>query len=391
MSPAEAGPAEHSQAEAVRAELLDCLQANLALLADRHHGPGTHLRLGARLRFAPRPGPGGLPTVEPTLEDQLADAEELLGLTVATRESGVGGAAVAATTEPVYVVADAHHLPWVPYFGHRHVEHSFLVEPGADGDTVEVTDGYHNDTQWGKARPATHTYGRAELAAILAADAHGAEVLRLAPRPLGPAPRPATDLGADPGADRVAEYLRAYTEHPDRVAALERFTLETWLLARARKLYAQYAAGGPGAPVDPAVAGHLARWDGVVEHAYLTFRRVARGRAEPPELLARAADVLRADATVLAGAGTAPETEGDGEPRSTVRAVVASVLGLDEHLVPETELTGLAEFSSLRMVEIVEGLESAFGVEFGPDDLVPEKLHRIDDLCGLVRRALAGR
>lgn len=377
----------------IRADLLDCLQVNLALLADRHHGPGTHLRLGARLRFAPRPGPGGLPTVEPTLEDHLADAAELLGLTVTARDSGVDGAAVAATTEPVYVVADAHYLPWVPYFGHRHVEHSFLLEPGADGDTVEVTDGYSNDTQWGKARPATHTYSRAELAKILAEDPQGAEVLRLAPRPLGPAPRPATDLDAD----RAAAYVRAYAEHPDRAAALERFTLETWLLARARKLSAQYAAGGPEATVDPAVAEHLARWDGVVEHAYLTFRRVARGRAEPPELLARAAEVLRADADALTVAVTATEPRGDGEPggdgepRTTVRAVVASVLGLDEHLVPDTELTGLAEFSSLRMVEIVEGLESAFAVEFGPDDLVPEKLHRIDDLCGLVHRALAAR
>ncbi|EFL23209.1 conserved hypothetical protein [Streptomyces himastatinicus ATCC 53653] len=136
--------------------------------------------------------------------------------------------------------------------------------------------------------------------------------------------------------------------------------------------------------------------DGVVEHAYLTFRRVARGRAEPPELLARAAEVLRADATALTGGGPAAEpgggaATGDGELRPTVRAVVASVLALDEHLVPDTELTGLAEFSSLRMVEIVEGLEAAFDVEFGPDDLVPEKLHRIDDLCGLVHRALADR
>ncbi|WP_199844290.1 acyl carrier protein [Streptomyces sp. RTd22] len=375
----------------VRADLLDCLQVNLALLADRHHGPGTHLRLGARLRFAPRPGPGGLPTVEPTLDDHLADAAELLGLTVATRISGADHPVVAATG-PVYVVADAHYLPWVPYFGRKHVEHSFLVEPGADGDTVQVTDGYHNDTQWGKARPGTHTYGRDELAAILAADPQGVEVLHLVPRPLGPAPRPAADLDAD----RAAAYLGAYAEHPDRTAALERFTLETWLLARARKLYAQYAAGGPEAAVDPAAAEHLARWDGVVEHAYLTFRRVARGRAEPPELLARAAEVLRADATALTGGGPAAEpgggaATGDGELRPTVRAVVASVLALDEHLVPDTELTGLAEFSSLRMVEIVEGLEAAFDVEFGPDDLVPEKLHRIDDLCGLVHRALADR
>jgi hypothetical protein len=40
------------------------------------------------------------------------------------------------------------------------------------------------------------------------------------------------------------------------------------------------------------------------------------------------------------------------------------------------------------MVEIVERLEHEFSVEFAPGDLVPERLHRIDDLCGLVQRTL---
>ncbi|MBT2383220.1 acyl carrier protein [Streptomyces sp. ISL-11] len=375
---------------AVRAELLDCLQANLGLLADRLHGPGTHLRLGARLGFAPRPGQHGLPTVEPSLDDHLADARDLLGLVVESREQGVPGTKVAATDELLYVVADAYHLPWGPYFGNKHVEHSFLVEPEDDGTGITVSDAYHNDTQWGRARPVQLRYERAELAAALDAIPEGAEVVRLTAGPLGDAPAPERTLDAR----CVTDYLRAFTEHTDRPQALEQFTLETWLLARTRRLHAAYAAGAAGA--EPRlVREHLARWDGLVEHAYLAFRRVARGRAEPPELLDRAGEVLHADATALGGTPSEARTEGehaavDDRLRATVREVVASVLGLDEDQLPETELTGLPAFSSLRMVEIVECLETEFQVEFEAADLVPEKLHRISDLCALVGRALDG-
>jgi hypothetical protein len=85
----QAGPAAPGAAEASAwARALDCLQANLAVLADRHHGPGTHLRLGARLHFSPTTAEPAdtpadpsaetraLPTVEPTLDAQLAASAE---------------------------------------------------------------------------------------------------------------------------------------------------------------------------------------------------------------------------------------------------------------------------------------------------------------------------
>ncbi|MEU7584321.1 phosphopantetheine-binding protein [Streptomyces sp. NPDC041068] len=381
---------------AVHAELLDCLQANLALLADRYHGAGTHLRLGARLRFAPRPGEGALPSTEPTLADHLADAEDLLGLVATDHRQRVPGAELAAVTEPVYVVADAYHLPWVPYHGTKHVEHSFLVGPdgdGPDGDGLAIEDAYHNDTQWGRARPQRLRYGRAELAALVDSLPEGAEVVWLNPKPPGPAPEPVA-LGAEPADDyarRCEDYVRRFTEHPDRVEALDRFTLETWLLARARRLHARYRFDGTELP--PSVAEHLARWDSVVEHAYLAYRRVARGRAEPPELLARAADALRADTELFAAAPSPAPSAGPGDGddaqalHAAVRAVVASVLGTAPELLPDDDLTALPAFTSLRMVEIVEQLETSYEVEFAPSDLVPEKLHRLADLTELVRRA----
>ncbi|MER7839427.1 acyl carrier protein [Streptomyces sp. NPDC096040] len=376
----EVRPAAPGEAEAsVRAEALDCLQANLAVLADRHHGPGTHLRLGARLHFRPTAADAtALPTVEPTPDAQLAAAEEALGLTVTERRHAVPGREAAGTTTSLYVVADAYHLPWVPYYGHKHVEHSFLVE--AAGDDVTVVDAYHNDTQWGRARPLRHRLTRDRLAQVLADIPGGVDTVRLVPRALGPAPEA---VYVRPDEAVITEYLRAYAEHGDRVAALERFTLETWLLARSRHLHAAYAAAqGPAGTLSPRVREHLERWDGVVEHAYLAYRRVARGRAEPLGVLARAGEALRADGEVF-GAGPAGAGP-DPSPRAVVRATVASVLNVAEHLLDEGELNRFPEFGSLRMVEIVERLEQLFGVEFAPEDLVPERLCRIDDLCSLV-------
>ncbi|MFG2942373.1 acyl carrier protein [Streptomyces sp. NPDC048282] len=354
------------------AQHLDCLQANLALLADRHHGTGTHTRLGAVLRCAPRPltgGPlAGLLTVEPTLDQQLTDATAVLGLDVTDRRPPAPGEVPDTADGPLYVVADAYHLPWVPYHGTKHVEHSFLVDDDG-GDTLLISDAYHNDTQWGRARPLQLPHARDDFAALLKTLPDGAETVRFTPRPLGAPPEPGYVPGPPP------EYLRGYAEHPDRRAALEAFTLETWLLARARRLHAAHLEEQRGAALPEPVREHLQRWDGLVEHAYLAFRRVDRGRAEPPGLFERAAEVLAGD-SVAFGAGAA------------VREVVASVLQIAEKDLGEGDLTFHPEFNSIRMVEVVEILEERFAVEFDPADLVPENLQSVAGLCALLNRAL---
>jgi len=321
----------------VNGELFDCVDVNLALVADRWHGAGTHLRLGHRLSFRPGAGPHGLPSVEPEVDGQITEACAALGLS----PQGTGLR---------YVLADAFGLPWCPYFAQKHLTHSFLVE-----DDGSVTDAYHNDTPWGPARLVTGHHGTVPA---------GARTWWLSPAPLGPVPDPVVEIDAE----EVSRYVKAYATHPDRVAALDRLTLETWLLARQRRLHAAYR----GLDVDD----HLSRWDSVVEHTYLAYRRVARGRAESPDLFARLEEALRADAVVFA------------DLRSAVRATVASVLGTE---VVDDDLTGIPGFGSLRVVEIVELLEERFDVEFDAADLVPERLHRLDDLCGLVSRALAAR
>ena len=343
----------------MRTELFDCLQANLALLADRFHGAGTHLALGAPLRFDPVPGPGGLPTVEPSLATQLDDARSLLGLEVRDRWSGGDLRALVADHGTLYVVADAFDLPWVPYHGQRHLEHSFLVS--GTGHAV-VEDAYDNQTPWGPAVP-----GRWELAWTDLPSATEAVLLV-------PAGRQAPTASVHTGP--VAEYAAAYAEHRDRVAALDRLTLETWLLARSRHRHAAFL----GAAEVPEVAEQLRAWDLLTEQAFLALRRVQRGRPEPTGLIDRLAATLTADRRVF-------------DPvYSAVAEVVASTLDSEPAAVlAAPALTELRGFNSFRVVEIVERLEERLGIEFDPADLVPENLHRLDDLSRLATKSGAIR
>ncbi|GAA4549805.1 acyl carrier protein [Amycolatopsis samaneae] len=350
---------------AVHAELLDCLQANLAVLADRHHGPGTHLALGAPLRFRPTAGPDGLPTVEPSLADRLTDAERFLGLQVTAQWQQVTPSRLADLSYyqhgELYVMADAYDLPWTPYRGQQHMEHSFLVSSGPAG--AVITDAYRNQTPWGNAVP-----GRWELdwADLPTAD----DVVVLTPTATVPAAAPVVDV-ADP-----APYLDAYARHADRLTALRRLTLETWLLTRSRKLHAGFLARS-GAPVTGEAERHLRAWDLLAEQTYLAMRRAERGRREPTGLLDRLGQALTADREVFGG--TSP-----GQVRDTVAGVVAAVLGTNtERVLAEPELTLLPGFDSMRLVEVVARLEQRLDVEFDPDDLLPENLHHLDSLCRL--------
>jgi acyl carrier protein len=352
---------------AVHAQLLDCLQANLAVLADRHHGSGTHLALGAALRFRPTAGTGALPTVEPSLAGHLTDAGRFLGLLVTAQWQHVTPARLADLSSQhgeLYVVADAHDLPWTPYHGQLHLEHSFLVDSGPAG--AMITDAYQNLTPWGSAVP-----GRWEVdwAKLPTAD----HVVALASTATVPAATPVIDM-ADP-----AHYLDAYARHADRVAALRRLTLETWLLARSRRLHAGFRARS-GTPPTGEVEEHLHGWDLLAEQSYLAARRVERGRREPAGLLARLGQALAADREVFAGAGE----PSPGQVRDTVAGIVAAVLGTKiERVLAEPELTLLPGFDSMRVVEVVARLEERLGVEFDPDDLLPENLHHLDGLCRL--------
>jgi acyl carrier protein len=358
--------------------LFDCVQVNLAELADRLHGAGSHLAMGRVLRFWPRPGADGLPTVEPTVDSQVAESADLLGLRV-TRRARIAAVDELEPGPGCYAVADAYHLPWVPYHGKEHLQHSFLAEP--DGDGVTVVDGYHNDTPWGAARPGRWPLSRAELAEVLPEGALTYEITA--------ADRPADRTPLVQLAD-AGTYVAAYADFPDRVRALRGLTLQTWLLTRSRRLHA--AAMGIGTE---AVQAHLAEWDALAKQVYLASRRVAAGREEPRSVFARLADCLAADHTAF-DTTTAPtkSTVDSGEVppavRESVTSVIRTVLGAGPAAGDRT-LGDIPGFSSFRMMEIVERLESDLGVEFAAEDLVPEKLTHVDGLCRAVLDAGGSR
>jgi hypothetical protein len=275
----------------VRVELLDCIQVNLAVLADRLHGQGAHLALGAPLRFRPGPGEAGLPTVEPGYTAQIANALPLLGLTAHDRWTRLSQQRLRETVEQhgsLYVVADAFDMPWLPYFGQKHMEHSFLVS-GA-GEDAEVSDAYYNETQWGAAVPGQWRLPWTDLPAIASL------AIRVRPDARPPDPESTVDLDA-PG-----DYIATYTEYPDRSYAVDRLTVETWLLLRSRRLHALYRWG---AAAPAAVTDHLEGWDRLAGQAFLALRRVQRGRPEPGHVLPELGRLLAADRDVFAAEVTA--------------------------------------------------------------------------------------
>ncbi|MEU9119876.1 hypothetical protein AB0C96_08440 [Streptomyces sp. NPDC048506] len=372
----------------VHSGLLDCIQVNLAVLADHHYGAGAHLRLGAPLGFRAWEGTGGLPTVDPPLAEQLAVASDLLGLRV-VRQRRMAREEMFRTLRTAggvrFVVADSFQLPWLPYHRTAHMEHSFLLAAGPDG--WHVTDAYRSETAWGTAAPGHWMLSEEELAGI-----ESAEVVELAPAGVRPIsalpPAQAVDQAA------VAAYLDAYDACPDRARAVEQLTAETWLLARARKLHATYRAlFARRADETEAERQHLRAWDKVVEQTYLAHRRLSRGRAEPPGVVDRLRDVLTADRTVFGPAPTGPAAA-DGPAaappedalRRRVAAVAAAVLGVDTAaLLDGAPFDSFASFSSFRLIEIIERLESELDREFDADQLVPENLRRVDDLCRIAR------
>ncbi|MFP3986818.1 acyl carrier protein [Streptomyces sp. E11-3] len=365
-------PGSASALSGVRAELLNCFQTSLAVLADRHHGPGTHLAIGAALRFRPAVSgtSRGLPTVAPSVTEVLGEADRL-GLTEHARWQDVPASRLrelCAEYGTLYAIADGYAMPWLPYHQQRHIDHSWLVEPGDDGRAA-VIDAYHNHTPWGLARPGRWEYDWAELPD---------SSLVVALTPSAAAPRVTPSVEHDP----YEPYVAAYAEHADRLAALDQLTMETWFLSRSRRLHTAFRAERLGEPTPPEVSEHLGQLDRLAEQAFLTLRRVQRGRPEPKRLLDDVAAALKADRQVFGGGG------GDSPLRESVAEVVAAVLGTDaDTVLAGVEFPELPGFDSFKVVDIVDGLELRLGIEFDSEDLLPENLHHIDALCLLIAKS----
>ncbi|MFI6517729.1 hypothetical protein ACIBF1_19385 [Spirillospora sp. NPDC050679] len=241
----------------------DCVQSNLALLANAARGPGASVRLGRELSIVPRALPDGLATVDPAPEDEVARCARLLSLTGEAEDGTVQADALPAlAAETVcYAIGDAYDMPWLPYAGRAHMPHSFLVARN-DGATALVVDAYDNQTEWGPAEPGAWRIPWADLPSSL-------RVWRWHVPVEGPPPPTRVERQG------IGPYLAAFRDHPDRGRVWEQLTVETWLLARRHALFAR------AHDHLPAAGDAQDRWQRLAADVFLGCRRVRRGRPEP--------------------------------------------------------------------------------------------------------------
>jgi acyl carrier protein len=345
--------------ETVRTDALDCVQTNLAAVADRLGGAGAHLALGAPLRFETEPGAA---RVAASLEHRLAAADDLLGLRVEQRWDGVDGPtlrALVAEHGPLYVVADAFSLQWTVLCGRQHTDHTFIL---AGQNTV--VDAYHDDTAWGACRPGVWRIADAELDTGVPS----ATVLRLA---AGPATACQDVLRAN--AHSLAAAGPAIEEY---LVAPSDLVLDIWLLGRSRLLHAAWLErqGLPAAEM----AAQARAWQTLASTSYVVLRRSAGGA--PASVLDELRELLREDAAIAARLAA-------GGIRAALVDVVGEVLRIEERAgVAGAALRDLPNYNSLRLVEIVERAEVRLGVRLDDTDLTPQALRDVDSLCAAFER-----
>jgi hypothetical protein len=266
---------------------LDCVSDNVALLLAHAGLADVRTPFALDWRFDLRDGADGLPRLDlppAALPELLA---ERTGFTLEWRPVGEldEWREALARGEPVLAVGDAFHLPWVPYHGHKHLDHGFVVE-GLDDGVAHVVDAYDNATQWGRAEPLATTVPVDDLGPALADAGRWTLLTRVGePRPVDLAERLAENAAAILGAERDGSYRRFVEAHrePDE-PTLDNLTLQTWLLARNRALHGRWLAGqeGLGELAERFEAEVVAAWRRAAETAYMALRRVSAGRQAPP-------------------------------------------------------------------------------------------------------------
>jgi acyl carrier protein len=354
--------------ETVRADALDCVQANLAVLADWHGKVGAHLELGAPLRFDTEVGPTGVPRVASSVPYRLAAAHDLLGLRVAERWDGVSGVELGdlvAEHGPLYVLGDAYDLAWTPYAGHQHTEHTFIL---STSDTV--VDAYRDETPWGPHYPGTWRISPGDLppvtAFLLAADAV----------PARPGVLAANARAMSEALPAIATYLDANS------AGSERVVLDIWLLGRSRLLHAAWLTRHG---IDAEAADAQARaWLSFASQSYVAWRRGGLS----PTVLAEMSRLLHEDVE-LAAKLAAFEVRPQHDVKAVVVTAIGEVLRVTEDTVrAASALRELPGFNSFRLVDIIERAETQLDVRLKDEDLTAESIRDVEALCAaFIRRA----
>lgn len=286
--------------EGLDSDQLDCFDDNLQALLRHHGADDIRSPFASQWHFEfDEKRPGGLPSVVRTASvDAIREASgwALTALPVAPGNAAAACVAELGRGHPVLAIGDAHAMPWLPYHGREHMDHSFVVD-GVSGDRLMIADAYSNKTPWGEAIP-----GRAELSvahfesALAGSDGWRGGWLHVFERrdgSVGPKPpRDAIRANATALLEELRERAalsRFRSFHAGRVddpAAVHDFTLACWIVARSRAAHALWLADVTG----DAIAGEFqdrvaAPWQRAMEFSYLMERRVRAGRPAPESAL----------------------------------------------------------------------------------------------------------
>ena len=288
-------------------DLLDCLDDNIAALL-RHHGVAdVRSPFGCQWFFGfPPPAPqqdGRFPL--PVLRHQPLSGilAAGTGFRLATPDVDAGGeerfcAEMLGDGRPVIVQGDAFLMPWLPYYGRQHMNHSFIVEAAGDG-VLTVADAYYNKTEWGEAAPARTVLPSGALQPLAETARAAGEPPFLMLEPDGE-PRPLDVAGVlrqnteqirfQLGERKLmTAFSRHYADAITAPGAAERFSLACWLIARDRALHARWL-GDLAAAANPEVDTGFAEaftervaapWQQAVRFSYLLQRRIQAGKAAP--------------------------------------------------------------------------------------------------------------
>jgi hypothetical protein len=284
-------------------ELLDCVAVNLAVLLRHVGAEDSRSPFACQWCFAFPPETGELPVLEHRpLLTVIAEQSGYRMRDLELPEDRLGDRLAEVVTEagPVLLLGDAYDMDWVPYHGHVHMEHSFIVDGvSSDGRWAEVADGYVNRTEWGDAVPCRARVAVAELIDICSRSEAGcirAGVLEPAVSS-GPVDAAAwlrrnADAMCGPEAANSFERFvdRSRLAGDDMPARFDQFVLACWLVARARALHARWLASLTGDPAGLLPPGFAAAfmdtvagsWRKAMEFSYVAGRRVRQGRAMPP-------------------------------------------------------------------------------------------------------------
>ncbi len=295
---------------------LDCLNDNLAVLLDHLGAPDTRTPFACQwyFDFDPADADHGPILANLSVEDLI---REQTGCTLHKYQFERGRAVEQCSTfvkdgQPVLVFGDAYLMPWLPYFGREHMEHSFIVDGiSADHKLLHIVDAYTNRTEWGMAAPTetclpalglepitqdfdsphrgsfwimqqTATATPADVGALLK---RNAEQMRVQARSDGP----------------LALFCQHYAQAITDVPAVKAFTLACWLVARARAYHQLWLSDIARAQpdlldqrfVDLFAQDVVQPWQRVSEFAYILFRRVSQGRKPPDTCFQMLAETVR--------------------------------------------------------------------------------------------------